>query len=409
MRSRVKNKGPRAGRLLAPLGALTSALLFAAHANAAPVQGELSVLDAIEQIESDHGVYSAELSEHLLSLAQNYSTQGDHEDAVEVLNRAVHVQRINGGLYSLSQAPILEQIIEGHMALGQWDEATKRHRHLYWLHERNYGRDDPRILPMLEKVSSWHLNAYSLTNTNGASHLMNAYQMLQKSVDIISKNFGSRDERLVQPLQSLAVSNYYLATLRSEQARSTNELRSSRDSDLEAERVARLNHYVLNSFYNGKAAINRIVSIYEADEQADPIKLIESKVQLGDWYMLWDRPSAAMDNYQEAFAAMSDDQQLVQTRDEVFGQAVALPDMPMLQAKAHDPNNPHDYVLVQFDVSARGTARNIKILESKPADSVGNRATVRRNLKKAKFRPKIVDGQAVVTEGIVHRYVMPKS
>jgi tetratricopeptide (TPR) repeat protein len=409
MRSRVTTKGRYAGHLLAPLGAVAWALLLAAHSNSAPVQGELSVLDAIEQIESDHGVYSAELSEHLLSLAQNYSTRGDHEDAVEVLNRAVHVQRINGGLYSLSQAPILEQIIEGHMALGQWDEATKRHRHLYWLHERNYGRDDPRILPMLEKVSSWHLNAYSLTNTNGASHLMNAYQMLQKSVDIITKNFGSRDERLVQPLQSLAVSNYYLATLKSEQARSTNELRSSRDNELEAERVARLNHYVLNSFYNGKAAINKIVSIYEADEQADPLKLIESKVQLGDWYMLWDRPNAAMDSYREAFDAMADDQKLSQTRTEIFGKAVALPDMPMLQAKAHDPNNPHDYVLVKFDVTSRGTARNIKILESKPADSVGNRAIVRRNLKKAKFRPKIVDGKAVVTEGIVHRYVMPKS
>jgi len=368
-----------------------------------------NVNDEIARIESEQGAFSAELSEHLISLASRYQAKGKHADAIEVYKRALHVQRINEGLYSMNQVPTMEAMIDSEIALGDWDEAANRHAHLYWLHQRNFGEDDPRMLPMLEKMSSWHLNAFALSPVNVANHLLSAHQLYSMSIDIIDKNYGTTDLQLIEPLKGLAVSNYYLATLQADQSRRSALVSTSSDNSAEAERKARLDHYILNSYYNGKQAITKMIEIYESTPEADPSDLIAAHVQLGDWYMMFSRTSAAMDEYEMAFQSSEESELPNEMKTKLFGRPRALPDMPLLETQAHDTNAPHEYVVVRFDVNSRGEARNVDILESMPEDNVGNRALVRRNLKEAKFRPRMVDGRAVDTNGIVHRYILPKS
>ncbi len=369
-----------------------------------------SVHNEIERIESEQGAFSSALSEQLLSLAANYQARGKHSEAVEAFKRALHVQRINEGLYSMAQVPAMEQMIESQIAIGEWDEAAKRHSHMYWLHQRNFGKDDPRMLPMLEKMSSWHLNAFSLSPVNIANHLMSAHHLFAMSIDIIDKHYGKQDMQMIKPLKGLAVSNYYLATLQAEQSRRAAMVTaSSSNNAAQAERKARLDHYILNSYYNGKQAISKMIDIYESTEHADSSDLIAAHVQLGDWYMMFDRSNAAMDQYRLAFTKIDSTQSQESLSDDMFGKPRALPDMPLLETQTHNTNEPHDFVLVKFDVTSRGEARNVDILEARPENHVGNRAMVRRSLKTAKFRPRMVAGRAVETKGIVHRYILPKS
>ncbi|WP_317933450.1 hypothetical protein [Halioxenophilus sp. WMMB6] len=367
------------------------------------------VYDEISRIESEQGAYGAELSEHLMALATNYQEHGRHEDAVEAYKRAIHVQRINEGLYNLNQVPMIEHLIDSQIAMGDWEEATKRYAHLFWLHQRNFGADDPRMLPVLDKLSYWHLNAFSLGQSAMANHLMSAYQMFSMSVDIIHDNYGENDLKMIKPLKGLAISNYYLATLKAQESRNSAAMTMRTNQEMEAERKARLDHYILNSYYNGKQAIVQMIDIYEAAPEANPADLAAARVQLGDWYMLFDRTNAAMDEYLQAYSQLQSNEKLVDIGTTLFATPKALPDLPTLETEAHDNNRPHDYVVVKFDVTARGTTRNIDILEAGPNDSVGNRAMVRRNLKIAKFRPRLENGEAVDTVGIVHRYIIPKS
>lgn len=370
---------------------------------------EVDVFDEIARIESEQGAFSPALGEHLLSLATNYQDRGKHSDAVEAFKRALHVQRINEGLYSMNQVPALEQMIASQIALGNWEDAAKRHSHMYWLHQRNFGADDPRMLPMLDKMSSWHLNAFSLSPVNVANHLLSAHQLFAMSIDIIDKHFGKTDIQMIKPLKGLAVSNYYLATLQAEKSRRTATISSGDSNAAEAERKARLDHYILNSYYNGKQAITKMIDIYQNTDQENPSELIEAHIQLGDWYMMFDRSNAAMDQYRHAYAKAGDTDDSQNLSERFFGKPRALPDMPLLETQAHNPNEPHDFVVVKFDVTPRGEARNVDILDARPQNHVGNRAMVRRNLKAAKFRPRIIEGKAVTTKGIVHRYILPKS
>lgn len=370
-----------------------------------------SVEKQIQRIESEQGPFGAGLSEHLQSLATQYQNDGLHEEALTVFNRAIHVQRINGGLYDLSQAPMIEQAIQSHIAVGDWGEASKRHEHLFWLHQRNFGQDDPRMLPILEKLSSWHLNAYSLNRGPVASHLLNAYSLLQSSVSLISTNFGENDTRLINPLRGIAISNYYFATLTLDQIQQKATISTGPSNAAEAERRARLEQFARNSYYSGKTAMLKILDIFEKNEGTDPVEVMVAQVQLGDWYTMFNLPNSAQKEYESALSLVlknDSHEPLAQTARDLFSKPVALPDLPVFETEVFDNNEPHDYVLVKFDVNERGQTRNIDIIESKPSDSVGLRVNIRRALKSAKFRPRYEDGKAVKTEGLVHRYVFPK-
>ncbi|GLS27677.1 tetratricopeptide repeat protein [Marinibactrum halimedae] len=371
-----------------------------------PIQGASSVdvLDEIARIESEQGAYSADLSEHLVSLGSSYQENGDHEAAVEAFKRAIHVERIHGGLYNLNQIAVLERMIESHVAVGDWKAASDRYEHFYWLHQRNYGDGDPRMLPVIEKLSHWHLNAYSLDSSSVSNHLVSAHNLYRMAVNIIDENYGSHDIRMINPLKGLAVSNYYLATLSQEQNRMAP---ISTSAQAEAEKKARLDQYILNAYYNGKAALTRMVEIYDQQEDAPIEEKIKARVQLGDWFMMFDRPHSAFAEYKTAYSNITEHKLSSPFSQSLFKEPRALPDMPVVKTQMPDNNEPHEYVLVQFDVSARGQARRVEILEAHPQKNVGLKTRVRKSLRSTRFRPQLIEGEAVETKHIVHRYIYP--
>ena len=151
-----------------------------------------------------------------------------------------------------------------------------------------------------------------------------------------------------------------------------------------------------------------MVDIYRSSDSASPAETINAQVQLGDWYMLFSRPNAAMDEYKRAYQALEESELKTEYEQKLFGKPRALPDMPLIESETSDPNAPHDIILVKFDVSDRGEVRNVDFLDTYPS-SVSNRAMIRRNLRNAKFRPRMQNGEPVYTSGIIHRYILPRT
>ena len=348
---------------------------------------------------------TANLSEQLLSLGRAQQYEGDHPSAVDSFNRAMHISRINEGLYSLNQVPIIERLIESHVARGDWEEANKSHDYLYWLHKRNYGEDDPRLLPAINKLSEWHLSAYSMNLKDGMfQHLINAHRLFRMATSIISRHYGSHDMRMIDPLRGLAVSNYYYYPQSEHQARAQRQLldpRASSDDRL------RLEHYVMNSYSSGKKAINRMRDIYASNPNAPLSAEAEAQIELADWHMLFDRWHSAMKLYKEAYNTLATNPDTSQRADELFARPVALPAMALLHKSADTPNPEAggDYIVVNFDVSEYGRVKNIDILESQPPEKTRPRIRVRQVLKEAKFRPRFENGEPVITKNLTHRYV----
>ena len=78
--------------------------------------------NVISELESDHGAFDPRIGEALLSIGKLYRAQGRHKDAVNVLNRALHISKVSGGLYNLAQIGIIDLIIDSNSELQDWEE-----------------------------------------------------------------------------------------------------------------------------------------------------------------------------------------------------------------------------------------------------------------------------------------------
>ncbi len=383
-----------------------------AHLQAAPSPLQThSVEDyqrEVERIETEYGAYGGQLSEYLVGLAVAFQEQGEHGEAIDAFKRAMHINRINEGLYSLNQVPIIEKMIESYVAQGDWEDANDKHHYLYWLHRRNFGAEDPRMLPVIDKLSNWHLNAYALDMGSGLFyHLINAHRLFNLAVNIIANTYGENDLRLIDALRGLTVSNYYLATYKGVtqpnfQLRTAGGMGANTASE---EQKARLEQYINNSYNSGKRAISRMVNIYANNPDSQPWAEAKAKVELGDWYLLFNKWQSALAIYQESHDFMLNHNVSKEQINELFGHPVALPDLPLVDSAVVKEDKEQSYVLVSFDVTAYGRARNIDILESNPEDNVRIRSRVRKALKIAKFRPRFEKGAPALTTNITHRYL----
>lgn len=382
------------------------ALLTEPPAPASLNHQEKNFLDAIADIENHYGPYHAQLPQHLMGLGANYQSRGQHEEAEEIFRRAMHVSRISEGLYSLAQIPMLERLIESTVAQGDWADANDTHQYLYWLYKRNYGQNDPRMLPAILKLSHWHLNAYSVDNaTRRFDHLINAHNLYLMAVELISSSLGPNDLQLVEVLKGLTVTNYYLATHQPVSGSQIEFQTGPANTRNAVDEKARQDQFILKSYSSGRNAIARMYEVYATNPDAPPGAEISAQVQLADWNLLFDRWQSALEQYQAAYFAMASTSAGPAKADEFFSRPVALPDLPLLKSSVGTANDGLDYVVVSFDVTHNGSTQNIRILESHPENDTRNRAQVRRALKQAKFRPRFADGAPAHTEQITHRYV----
>ena len=65
---------------------------------------------SIAEQEAQNGVYHPQVKEQLMGLGILLQNNELHGDAVDLFTRALHITRVNNGLESLDQLPILERL-----------------------------------------------------------------------------------------------------------------------------------------------------------------------------------------------------------------------------------------------------------------------------------------------------------
>lgn len=362
----------------------------------------------ISDLESEEGVYGNALVEKLTSLGLSYQYLGQHNKAITVFKRAIHVNRVNDGLYSEGQVQILQRQIASHIALGQWKEVSKKYGYLYWLNSQNYGKNDPRMQPTFDQLSRWHLRAYSMRFGKDriaiTEHLITAHHFIERSIELLEQSESSpeREQKLIKELNELTVTNYLFATYQRGTAMRSN---TGTVGDPEVRNAALLiDHYITRSFRSGKNALDRVINIYANSETAPRWKVAKAKVKMADWLFLFNKKSAAFDLYSEAYALLTESEENRSHLESTFGQPVALPKLDLIDSGQYAEtesgfyDQSANYVLASFDVTPQGSAANIEIIDSKPEDNVSARSQVKRSLRVAKFRPRFVQGQPAFTE-----------
>lgn len=429
------------------------------EASAAPVglpQGWVDpAIELFEQevsvLEQRGGAYDPDLSETLVSLGMARMTQGEYEKAEQAFRRALHTTRVNHGLYNIEQLPILERLIELNTVTRDLHDLNQGYHYMFWLSKRIYGADDPRLLAAIDRMGRWHLAAY-LTEADDSpmGHLLAAEGLYDRAVQIIEKNYGPNDARLVNALYGVVVTKYQIAALVSRiEHRREIYLGPSEPMDLRSRRVyedARLRETLMvKSFSDGKSAMDRIAAIHADNDLLPPESHALALVHLGDWNLLFNKWNSAHEAYSNAYALLSETGHAKDEIDSFFARprslpAIGLPEEQLeafLAAGVNAPGesetqvraNPealgmsepgmnaytdtgtntdaealenaeaYPNVLMSFDVSRTGKASNIEILESRPDDySLQRRA--KKSIASRTFRPRIENGEPVETVGM---------
>ncbi|MCK9564339.1 MAG: tetratricopeptide repeat protein [Bacteroidales bacterium] len=359
--------------------------------------------DQIDRQQALNGTYHPGLAESLSGMAQLLQLHGDHDGAIAAYQRAQHIQRVNDGIYSVSQEPMLRGMISSYIALGDPESVGDHFDQLLWLYGRDYGADDPRLLPLVSEISDWHLQAYSHNpNRRAVQHLVRAHELVAGAIERISRPVGGGNLTVLPLLHNLVVTNYYLADHQRRYPAGSREGFSMRTSmGGMSEPLSQDELLAINSYQNGRRAQESIVATLMEAPNVTTLERVEALAGLGDWYLLFGRTSSAQQAYRQAWQTAEADPQTRVLLPELFGSPRLIALQPTSTRAATDPHSEDAVrVFTRLTVGTRGDVRSTEIVEILPADSEELSSTATRELRKLRFRPRLIDGTMSGSEGV---------
>jgi len=369
----------------------------------------------LEQLEYNGGAWSVELAEELEALGSLLYEQGAFEESIEVLERAVHVNRVNYGLYSPQQIPLVERQIAGHIALDQWREADTLQQYAFYAQNRAFGATDPRMISVYQRLARWNLVLFFRhVDADPAPRLLQTYQLFRAAAGGVRAHFGPRDPLYTSLLHDMAgasdmlgryalpgsatptAGNPELRTVRTDYAGGDFGTRAtSRDSGGEQALLRLIEHHKRRQDPSGEAVLARV----------------EAMAVLGDWYQMHNRRQAALRAYEDAYKALAEHENAAELLEKQFARIVFLPtfstfDEQKKQALGLSPDSGarQGYIDLSFNVSKYGRVSNLQVLAKEPAGVERVDVQVAGHLRAYTIRPRIKDGVTVDSEGERYRF-----
>lgn len=157
-----------------------------------------SSIDIVERIDDR---LSPALINPLQGLAATQAAVGRPDLAQETFQRAVHVSHVNEGPHNHDQVDTLESMAELYISMGEYDEAIDIQEHIFAIQSRNIEPTSIEMIPALEKRAKWQ-------------HRLQMYHRERVSwrqvINILERNYGKDDLRLIPPLKNLGRSYLFV-------------------------------------------------------------------------------------------------------------------------------------------------------------------------------------------------------
>jgi hypothetical protein len=161
---------------------------------------------AITTLESDFAAYDLRQIESLEDLGRLSQSSGEHQQALVFFKHALHVARINQGLYHESQVSIVDDIISAETALQNWEEVNNFYAYEEHLYRRLYDTDDSRLEAGLRKVSAWHITALNVNlGGNRIEHLRKVNKLFKLRMQIAENTLSLDDPKFAMLARNIEI------------------------------------------------------------------------------------------------------------------------------------------------------------------------------------------------------------
>jgi hypothetical protein len=394
------------------------------------------------------GPHAAELSEPSAELGHVYLRNGSYAEARSAFWRAMHIERVNTGLYTPRQVPLLDLVIESSLHARDWGQANDDFKYLEWLNYRIHGPQGPELIDALGRVINWHLTAVHVdTETRKGNHLLRLLDLGKRRAMLMERHYGSAHPQHLEQLYQLALYHLYAALA----ARRGGPVSETLTANLIAPNIRRSSTHLAQEelaedcYKAGRRLIERAIEAASATSAFTPEAAAVGLVYLADWDLLFNHDAWAEKTYAEAFNMLATAGIPVESLRRFYGTPAVLP-VPNfrleLNLAAGYRRNPGDeasatpgpvrfvpwasevpgihfpaagsaglptvaasrYALARFRVEENGWVENIRIVEVRPEDGALS-DEAREALWYMQFRPRFEDGQAVVTKDMEARYL----
>lgn len=448
---------------IASLTLLASALSSSAVAAESDAQHD-RFQNQVQEILSREGPYSLALLEPLMGLGELYQSEDDQILALATLERAVQIVRINSGLHTLSQVPLLRQLIRIEEGIGNEAGAWEREQKLLTLLRRHL--DDLRTVPVLREIADKQMDVLAkvLAGKRPAQVVLGCFYQEFPNRDGANCRAGSR-RTVVQGMLAEAQRNYAdaigvmlhnglygsdeLRELELKVLKGVDLVRSINQagrgypvpmvpaqvnaSSLEPWRsrmapVAALadwqlpnpsepaaddradSHFVLrhvemmDPYQRGRQSLQRLYA-YGAASSSPTLLQADAVVQLADWDLLHSHNGQALDTYAAAYAEL-DKAGVAQTSiAQLFSPAtpVVLPAFRPNPLAGDEGRAATGHIDVAFEITKYGRSRGVEIRDAANATPDAQHRLVAL-ITGSRFRPRATAGQFADTTPVVLRY-----
>lgn len=173
------------------------------RARQAEIAQELNLRrQAIDEMQGDRGIYAPQLQEAYGDLAALYAELEDFEAAITIYTDALQISRINTGLYSDQQLPIIAALIENNSELKNWQETDDLQELRYHIGSRLYELGDPAYLEAAENYAAWKLrllqqNLLDLSYRNYSRNAEDLSDFYERLLENLALQADTRPEKLI--------------------------------------------------------------------------------------------------------------------------------------------------------------------------------------------------------------------
>ena len=341
---------------------------------------------AIEIIEDNEDRLNAQLINPLKGLGAAQLENGRPDLATQTFQRAVHVTHVNEGPHNLDQLELLESIAETYVRMGDMDAAKDAQDTIYAINIREHRLDSPALVPSLMRRAQWQ---------HRAGFIFDERATYRRAIRIIEEHEGKDSVNLVEPLILLGRSYFYLDT--SGQV-------SFHDS----------------SMASGEIYFRRATRIASESTDSNWQVVAQAGLALGDYYIYKNNSNRARQAYVETWQLLSQSEDSLRVRRQQLERIVPLKEEELPRYVSSDTRTSGDdrtdpllqgSVSVSYEVSTRGRAEDVELIEAKPPGFERMVNTVQREVRRRIFRPRLEDGEVVSTpdQVLVHKFFYRQS
>ncbi len=348
-------------------------------------RGLLFIERGIKLMQDNTKPFSANLRNALIVRGITQIELSNYAAAEDSLRHAQHITHRHRGVYSPQQIPVINYITRTQLRRRQTLDADREQRFNLLILEQEYGTESPTLISRLNSLGNYFahrgksISRTSSTRLERESLFNTSIAMYERAVTIIEQHFGANDLRLVQPLHGISKTRIWQG-INKKQARS---------------------------------ALERSLVIVLANPNSSLSDKATAMVDLGDLYTMTTHNKAAQ-LYLDAWHLLQESPATKLLAEQLFGTPIRLPlesERKLYLSRIPDAAAEDEpiYASLEYAVTEKGHVNHLRVIDHNlPNEQV---RLLKMHLRVSKFRPRIIAGQLVSTEGLRLRqlyYVIDK-